>query len=34
MNMVEHFRTAKSPFKATYGNFIGGNGCLPNRAKP
>ncbi len=24
MNMVEHFRTAKSPFKATYGNFIGG----------
>jgi len=24
MNMVEHFRTSKSPFKATYGNFIGG----------
>ena len=24
MNMVEHFRTSKSPFKASYGNFIGG----------
>jgi aldehyde dehydrogenase len=24
MNKVEHFRTAKSPFKTIYGNFIGG----------
>ena len=24
MNMVEHFRTSKSPFKASYGNFISG----------
>ncbi|OYU38868.1 MAG: aldehyde dehydrogenase [Pseudorhodobacter sp. PARRP1] len=24
MNMVEHFRTSKSPYKASYGNFIGG----------
>lgn len=24
MNKVEYFRTAKSPFKASYGNFIGG----------
>jgi aldehyde dehydrogenase len=24
MNKVEHFRMSASPFRATYGNFIGG----------
>jgi hypothetical protein len=29
MNKVEHFRTSKSPYKASYGNFIGGKWTCP-----
>jgi len=33
MNKVEHFRTAKSPFKARYDNFIGGRWVAPKSGR-